>query len=121
MVAKTGLIRLFILGVALLAAGNGYAQDELRNTFFKDADVAKAAAEAVNAKLYAPKNFTAAMKEYRDAESLLERGRNIEYVRSNAADATRYFRKATEAAQLAQTALAQAIKSRQDGANALGT
>ena len=119
MVAKTGLIRLVILGVALLAAGNGYAQDELRKTFFKDADVAKAAAEAVNAKLYAPKNFTAAMKEYRDAESLLERGRNIEYVRSNAADATRYFRKATEAAQLAQTALAQAIKSRQDGANAL--
>ena len=118
MVAKTGLVRLVILGVALLAAGNGYAQDELRRTFFKDADAAKAAAEAVNAKLYAPKSFTSGMKEYRDAESLLERGRNIDYVRSNAADAVRYFRKATQSAQLAQTALAQAIKSRQDGANA---
>jgi len=118
MVAKTGLAKLVILGVALLAAGNGYAQDELRKTFFKDADAAKAAAEAVNAKLYAPKSFTAGMKEYRDAESLLERGRNIEYVRSNAADAVGHFRKATQSAQLAQTALAQAIKSRQDGANA---
>jgi len=119
MVAKTGLVKLVILGVALLAAGSGYAQDELRQTFFKDADAAKAAAEAVNAKLYAPKSFASGMKEYNDAESLLERGRNIEYVRSNAADAVRHFRKATSAAELAQTALAQAIKSRQDGANAL--
>ena len=118
MVAKTGLVRLVILGIALLAAGNGYAQDELRKTFFKDADAALAAANAVNAKLYAPKNYESGMKEYRTAEDYLERGRNIEYVRSNASDAVRYFKTATEAAELAQTALAQAIKSRQDGANA---
>jgi OOP family OmpA-OmpF porin len=118
MVAKSGLVRLVILGVALLAASNGYAQDELRKTFFKDADAAKAAAESVNAKLYAPKSWENGMKEYRSAEDLLERGRNIEYVRSNTADAVRYFAAAAEAARLAQTALAQAIKSRQDGANA---
>jgi len=118
MVAKNGLVKLVILGVVLLTAGSGYAQDELRQTFFKDADAAKAAAEAVNAKLYAPKNWGSGMKEYRNAEDLLERGRNIDYVRSNAADAVRYFRTASKAAQLAHTALAQAIKSRQDGANA---
>ncbi len=119
MVAKNGLVRLVVLGVVLFAAGNAYAQDELRNTFFKDADAAKAAADAVNSKLFAPKNYENGMKEYRTAESLLERGRNIEYVRDNTADATRYFKTATKAAKLAQTALAQAIKSRQDGANAL--
>jgi len=119
MVAKTGLIKLMLLSIALLAAGTGYAQDELRKTFFKDADAAKQAAEDVNSKLYAPKSYQAAMKEYRDAEDLLQRGRNIEYVRDNAEDATNYFRKATTAAELAQTALAQAIKSRQDAANAL--
>ncbi len=118
MVAKSGLVRLVILGVALLAAGNGYAQDELRKTFFKDADAAKAAAESVNAKLYAPKSWENGMKEYRSAEDLLQRGRNIDYVRSNAADAVRHFGTAAEAARLARTALAQAIKSRQDGANA---
>jgi len=119
MVAKTGLVRLTILGITLLAASTGFAQDELRKTFFKDADAAKAAAEAVNSKLYAPKNYEAGMKEYSDAEDLLQRGRNIEYVRDNAEDAARYFRQAAEAAQLAQTALAQAIKSRQDAANAM--
>jgi hypothetical protein len=118
MVAKTGLVRIVILGIALLAAGSGYAEDELRKTFFKDADAALAAADAVNAKLYAPKSYESGMKEYRTAEDYLARGRNIEYVRSNASDAVGYFRTATQAAKLAQTALAQAIKSRQDGANA---
>ena len=119
MVAKNGLVKLMILGIALLSAGTGYAQDELRKTFFKDADAAKEAAESVNSKLYAPKSYQAGMKEYRDAEDLLARGRNIDYVRDNAEDAANYFRKAAEAAELAQTALAQAIKSRQDAANAL--
>lgn len=118
MVAKTGLLRLVILSVVLLAAGSGYAQDELRKTFFKDADAAKALAESGNAKLLAPRSYERGMKEYRDAESALERGRNIEYVRSNAADATRYFKTAAEAARLAKTALAQGLKSRQDAANA---
>jgi len=115
---KSGLVRILVLGIVLLAAGSGYAQDELRKTFFKEADAAMAAAEAVNAKLFAPRSYESAMKEYRSAEDLLARGRNIEYVRTNAADATRHFKAATEAAQLAHTALAQAIKSRQDGANA---
>ncbi len=118
MVAKTGLTKFVILSIALLAAGSGYAQDELRRTFFKDADAALAAADAVNAKLFAPKSYASGMKEYRTAEDYLERGRNIEHVRSNASDAVRFLRKATEAAELAQTVLAQAIKSRQDGANA---
>ncbi len=119
MVARTGLFRLVLLCTALLATASSYGQNELRNTFFKEADAAKAAADAKNAELYAPRSYENGMKEYRDAEELLERGRNIEYVRSNAADATRYLTAAAKAAQLAQTALAQAIKSRQDGANAM--
>ena len=118
MVAKSRRVKLIILGAALLAAGSGFAEDELRKTFFKDADAALAAADAVNAKLYAPKSYESGMKEYRSAEDSLTRGRNIEHVRSNAADAVDYFETARQAASLAQTALAQAIRSRQDAANA---
>jgi len=118
MVAKAGLPKLVALTLLLLAAGSGYAQDELRKTFFKDADAALAAAESANAKLLAPKNYERGLKEYRDAESALARGRNIEVVRANAADATKYLRTATEKAGLASTALAQVMKSRQDAANA---
>lgn len=109
-----------ILVVALLlGASNAHAQDELRNTFFKEADAAKAAAEAADASYLAPRSFERGMSEYNAAELALERGRNIETVRSNAADAVRYFNTATTAAELASTALAQAMKSRQDAANAL--
>ena len=108
-----------LAGVLLLAAASGFAQDnELRKTFFKEADAAKAAADAADAKLLAPRSYARGMDEYRDAEYALERGRNIETVRSNAADAAEYFTTATTAAELAATALAQVMKSRQDAANA---
>ncbi|MEE8426532.1 MAG: hypothetical protein V3S15_04545, partial [Woeseiaceae bacterium] len=109
---------MILVATLLLSAGVGNAQDELRNTFFKDADAAKAAADAANANLLAPRSYQRGMKEYRDADNALVRGRNIETVRSNAADATKYFRSAADKARLAGTALAQVMKSRQDAANA---
>jgi outer membrane protein OmpA-like peptidoglycan-associated protein len=118
MTAQTGYARRLLLVALLFATTAANAQDELRNTFFKDADAAKAAAEAADASLFAPRNFERGMKEYRDAEVALERGRNIETVRSNAAQATGYFRTATQSAELAKTALSQVLKSRQDAANA---
>ena len=111
------LLRVVLIASVLLGVDAG-AQDELRNTFFKEADAAKAAAEAANAELLAPRSYQRGLDEYSDAEYALERGRNIETVRANAADAARYFRTATTAAELASTALAQVMKSRQDAANA---
>jgi outer membrane protein OmpA-like peptidoglycan-associated protein len=118
MVAKTYFARAVLITLALLAAGTGYAQDELRKTFFRDADAAKAAAESVDASLLAPRAWERGMDEYTAAESALERGRNIEYVRDNASDAVRYFREAEQKARLAQTKFAQVLKSRQAAANA---
>jgi len=118
MVAKTGFIRLVFICLALLATSQSYAQNELRKTFFKDADAAMASAEAVDAGLLAPRAWERGLKEYRDAESLFERGRNIEFVRDNAADAVRHFRDAEDKARLARTKFAQVLKSRQDAANA---
>ena len=118
MVAKTNFVRAVLVALVLLAAGTGHAQDELRKTFFRDADAAKAAAESVDASLLAPRAWERGMEEYTEAGSALERGRNIEYVRDNASDAVRYFREAEEKARLAQTKFAQVLKSRQDAANA---
>jgi outer membrane protein OmpA-like peptidoglycan-associated protein len=118
MVANTNFVKLVSIGLALLAAGQGYAQNELRDTFFKDADPAKAAADAANAELLAPRTYERGLKEYNDAEIALERGRNIEIVRSNASDAAALFTDAAKKARLAETALAQVMKSRQDAANA---
>ena len=118
MTVTTGFARSVLLATLLLAFTGAHAQNELRKTFFKEADAALAAADAVDAKLLAPRSYERGMREYQDAELALQRGRNIETVRSNAADATRHFKTATKAAELAQTALAQVMKSRQDAANA---
>lgn len=118
MAVKPGFRLLVLTLLVLLGASSAFAQDELRKTFFKDADVAKAAAEAVDAKLLAPRNYENGMAEYADAEDALARGRNIETVRSHAASATQAFRTATTAAELARVKLAQVMKSRQDAANA---
>jgi outer membrane protein OmpA-like peptidoglycan-associated protein len=118
MVAKTQFVRLVVILGALLAAAQGLAQDELRKTFFKEADAARAAAEAAQASLLAPRAWERGEDEYRDADEALQRGRNIEWVRDNAAKATEYYREALQTAELAQTKFAQVLKSRQDAANA---
>ena len=121
MVARTTLATLpglAILALLALTAGTAGAQDELRETFFKEADAAQAAAQAANAELLAPAGWERGLKEYADAENDLERGANIESVRKNAAAATTYFTEAAAAAKLANTTLAQVMKSRQDAANA---
>jgi len=118
MAFATNFVRLLVLAVFILGAGTSMAQDELRRTFFKDADAALAAADAANAKLLAPRSYESGAKDYESAEVGLQRGRNIEYVRGKAGSAEGYFKTATTAAQLANTVLAQVLKSRQDAANA---
>ena len=118
MVVMNRFTRPAVIGLLLLQAVSAAAQDELRATFFKEADAARAAAEAANAELLAPRNYERGVEEYEAAEAALQRGRNIEIVRSNAADAANYFTVAAEKAALAKTALAQVMKSRQDAANA---
>ncbi len=109
---------LAVASMVILLSSTALAQNALRETFFKDADAALVRADAVNAKLLAPRSYERAREAFEDAEDGLRRGRNIEYVRDKAAEATTNFNKATEAAKLARTVLAQVMKSRQDAANA---
>ena len=106
------------LTAAVLFAGPTSAQDQLRETFLGDAEAALATADAADAKLLSPRNYERAADAFAKAEQGLERGRNIEYVRNEAKEAEDYFNAATKAAELAKTALAQVMKSRQDAANA---
>ena len=118
MASYTRFFRFILLAVFLIGAGGAMAQDELRRTFFREADAAKEAADALDARLLAPRSYGEGLEDYEDAEAGLERGRNIEYVRRKAGEAEQNFRAAEKAAELAQTALAQVMKSRQDAANA---
>ncbi len=118
MAANSSFVRLLVVAAFLLTTGSSLSQDELRSTFFKNADAALAEADAVNAKLLAPKSYQRGAKAYALAEAGLARGRNVQYLRDKTAQAASQFGAAKRAADLAKTVLSQVLKSRQDAANA---
>ncbi len=118
MAANSSFVRLLVVGAFLFSAGSSLSQEELRNTFFKNADAALAEADAVNGKLLAPRSYEKGAKAYALAEAGLARGRNVQYLRDKTADAAASFGAAKRAADLAKTVLSQVLKSRQDAANA---
>ncbi len=111
-------VSFLVVAIWLSGTNPAQAQNELRQTFFKDVDITKAEAEEGNASLLSPKNYADGSRDYESAEIGLERGRNIEYVRSKTAAADTHFKAAIRASQLARTVLSQVLKSRQDAANA---
>ena len=113
------LFSILLASLLLVGADISVAQDdELRRTFFRDADAAKASADELDARMLAPRAYAEGVEDFEDAEEGLARGRNIEYVRRKADEATENFQTAAKSAELAHTALAQVMKSRQDAANA---
>jgi outer membrane protein OmpA-like peptidoglycan-associated protein len=118
MASKPSFVSLIVLAAFLLSTVDSLAQNELRDTFFKDADAALAEADAVDAQLLAPRSYDKGSKAYAAAEAGLNRGRNVQYLRDKTAEAASNYGAAKRAAELAKTVLAQVLKSRQDAFNA---
>ena len=118
MAANSSFVRLLVVVAFLFSTGSTLSQEELRNTFFKNADAALAEADAVNGKLLAPRSYEKGAKAYALAEAGLVRGRNVQYLRDKTSVAAANFGTAKRAAELAKTVLSQVLKSRQDAANA---
>lgn len=118
MASRTVLIPILALVTIFGLADSSMAQNELRQTFLNDAEIALAEADAENAKLLAPEAYREGKEDFEDAVNGLERGRNIEYIRDKAADAAAHLSEAAKKARIAQNVLAQVMKSRQDAANA---
>ena len=89
-------------------------QQDLRGMLFGQVDSMVAAAEQARADVLAPYAYEEGMKRYREAEQDLERGRNIEGIRSKLRAASQYFTQALEATKLADVTLATALAARDD-------
>jgi outer membrane protein OmpA-like peptidoglycan-associated protein len=104
--------------VALFCLAHSAGAQDLRQTLFVAADRALETATEARAPLLAPRAFERGAMAYTDAESDLERGRNLERIRDRLAEATEYFRAASEAAAIASITLASAIETRDEAAAA---
>jgi outer membrane protein OmpA-like peptidoglycan-associated protein len=86
----------------------------LREQLFAEADQAMAAANEALANILGPASYERAAKNYRDAQSDLERGRSLDRIRADLVEAVRYFNQSIEAAQVARVSLPDALAARED-------
>ncbi len=113
------LVRFAVLASVLVALALPVkAQQNARATLFAEADRALESARAAKAELLAPSTFTRGLEAYMAAENDLQRGRNVERIRSSLASAARAFNEARDAAEIADVTLAAVIKTRADAMNA---
>lgn len=109
---------LLILGLLLIAPHAGAATSDIRSTLFAEAEQALAEANQAQASVLAPASYAAGSEEYRAAEALVSSGGSIERIRSHLGDATRLFRKAAAATEVARVTLPGAIDARGDALSA---
>lgn len=106
--------RVVVLAAALLFAGAAAAQDQqaVRDQLFGAVDASKQAADAVHANVLAPGAYGEAMELYTSAGDTLAKGKDLERVREETAEAKVLFDRATEAGKLAQVTFADALAAR---------
>jgi len=113
MIRRTCFATVFLFLVSQTVAVQ--AQDQaLRSQLFAAADMALAAAKEAQADVLAPTSYEQGAEHYRDAEADLSRGRGLEGIRANLAEAVRLFNQATKATELARVSLRDAFAARDD-------
>jgi outer membrane protein OmpA-like peptidoglycan-associated protein len=114
---STRRLTVYALALCLLpAAVNAFAAQPVKESLFRETELALKAARAAQAQLLAPRSYEKAMKYYNSAKSKFDRGKNLDSIRSDLTDATQYFQKAATAAQLAAKELGPLVKTRDDAA-----
>jgi len=86
----------------------------LRDQVFARADQVLAAANEAQANVLAPISYEQGARYYREAETDLQRGRRLDGIRADLAEAVAHFQSAIAAADLARVTLRDAIAARED-------
>jgi hypothetical protein len=84
----------FLMASAMLVPSTSWAQQDIKQSLFKEADEALQLAQEKQADLYAPKAFLQGMERYRKAEEDFRKGKNLENIRKKLKEAAVSFKKA---------------------------
>ncbi len=99
---------------SLLASGALFAQSQqaIRDQIFGETDVVKKQADDLDAKVLAPESYAEGMKVYMAAVDTMEKGKDLDRVREELAEAKGFFTKSVDASQLARTTFSVALSAR---------
>lgn len=103
-----GLFFSLVASTALFAQ----SQQAIHDQVFGETDVVKKQAEDLNAKVLAPKSYAEGMEVYLAAVDTMEKGKDLDRVREELAEAKGFFQRSVDAAKLAQTTFTQVLAAR---------
>jgi OmpA-OmpF porin, OOP family len=108
------MTRSIALALSLVASAAVFAQSQqqVHDQLFGETDVVKKQAEDLNAKVLAPESYAQAMKVYLEAVDTMEKGKDMNRVREELAEAKGHFQRSVEHSQLARTTFTGAIAAR---------
>ncbi len=109
---------LLTLICVLMFSLSAVAQDGLRQALFEEAKDALVSANQARASLLAPSSYSEGAEHYKRAESILERGGNIERIRSELSQAVTAWQKAVKSTEVANATLSKSIQARADAISA---
>jgi len=115
------VIHSFVVIIAGLLSFSSTASAQgqtLREQLFARADQAMAAANEQRANILAPVSYEEAAHHYRTADTKLTRGRSLASIRSDLAEAVRYFNQSIEASNFTRVSLRDAVAAREDAEGA---
>ena len=100
--------------LSLVASGALFAQSQqaIRDQIFGETDAVKKQAEELHANLLAPEAYAEGTKVYLEAVDTMEKGKDLERVREELAEAKGFFQRSVDASKLAQTTFTPALAAR---------
>ena len=106
--------QLCLLTASLLLSGLLHAQSQqaIRDQIFGETDAVKKQADDLNASMLAPESYAAGRELYVSASDTMAKGRDLDSVREDLAEAKTYFARSVEASKLAQTTFTTALAAR---------
>ncbi len=110
------LIHTLIL--VLLMSGPAAAQGGLQESLFTEVDQLFEKAKAEKAEIYAPENFSAALRYYESAQKSFEKARSIQEIRKNIERTAGHLQDAIRYADVAKLNFASTIESREAASSA---
>ena len=109
---KTVLILIFVIGTS------GFAQEQLRSQLFTNIEELLSKARVQNGELFAPSNFSKAMKYYAEANDYYRRGKSLEDIRESIKNGEAYFTKVLDLCKLGEATFSSVTAARTDADSA---